>query len=27
LIDGVYSKVGIREAVKKHRKELQNEQR
>ena len=27
LIDDVYSKVGIREAVKKHRKELQNEQR
>ena len=27
LIDDVYSKVGIREAVKKHRKGLQNEQR
>ena len=27
LIDGVYSKVGIREAVKKYRKEMQNEKR
>ena len=27
LIDDLYSKVGIREAVKKYRKELENEKR